>query len=70
VVRHPIYAAGALFLAGFSLAFSPAALALTAVLLVIWALKARVEERFLVREVEGYGAYAERVRYRLVPLVY
>jgi protein-S-isoprenylcysteine O-methyltransferase Ste14 len=65
-----MYAAGALFLAGFSLAFSPVALALTAVLVVVWALKASVEERFLLQELPGYDAYAERTRYRLVPFVY
>jgi len=70
LVRHPMYAAGALFLAGFSLAFSPVALALTAVLVVVWALKASVEERFLLQELPGYDAYAERTRYRLVPFVY
>ena len=69
VVRHPLYAAGALFLAGFSLAFSPVALALTVVLLAVWSLKVGVEERFL-RELPGYAAYAERTRYRLVPFVY
>lgn len=70
VVRHPIYAAGALFLVGLSLAFSPVALVLTAVLLVVWGLKARVEERFLLEALPGYGAYMERTRYRLVPRVY
>ena len=70
VVRHPMYAAGALFLAGFSLAFSPVALALTVVLLVVWGLKAQVEERFLLRELPDYGAYMERTRHRLVPFVY
>jgi protein-S-isoprenylcysteine O-methyltransferase Ste14 len=70
VVRHPMYAAGGLFLAGLSLAFSPAALALTAVLLVVWGLKARVEERFLLETLPDYGDYMERTRYRLVPHVY
>ncbi len=70
VVRHPLYAAGALFLAGFSLAFSPVALGLTAVILVVWGLKAQVEERFLLRELPGYAAYAARTRHRLVPFVY
>ena len=69
-VRHPMYSAGALFLAGFSLAFSPAALALTVVLLVVWGLKAQVEERFLLRDLPGYAAYVQRTRHRLVPFVY
>jgi protein-S-isoprenylcysteine O-methyltransferase Ste14 len=70
VARHPMYAAGGLFLAGVSLASSPVALALTAVLLVVWGLKARVEERFLLEALPGYGDYMERTRYRLVPHVY
>jgi protein-S-isoprenylcysteine O-methyltransferase Ste14 len=70
VVRHPMYAAGGLFLAGFSFALSPIALALTAALLVVWGLKARVEERFLLEALPGYGSYMERTRYRLVPRVY
>jgi protein-S-isoprenylcysteine O-methyltransferase Ste14 len=70
VVRHPMYAAGGLFLAGISLASSPVALVLTAALLVVWGLKARVEERFLLEALPGYGDYMTRTRYRLVPHVY
>ena len=70
VVRHPMYSAGALFLAGCSLAFSPVALALAVVLLVVWGLKAQVEERFLLRELPDYGAYMQRTPHRLVPFVY
>jgi protein-S-isoprenylcysteine O-methyltransferase Ste14 len=46
------------------------ALALTGILLVVWGLKARVEERFLLEALPGYGDYMERTRYRLVPHVY
>lgn len=70
VVRHPIYLAGLLFLAGVSLLLSPWALALTAVLAVLWALKARVEERFLHEHYAQYGEYCTRTRFRLVPFVY
>jgi protein-S-isoprenylcysteine O-methyltransferase Ste14 len=70
VVRHPIYAGGALFFAGYGLAFSPWALALALVLTVVWGLKARVEERFLADAYPGYAEYCERTRYRLVPFVY
>ena len=45
-------------------------LALTGVLVVLWALKAGVEERYLVSHYPGYASYAARVRYRLVPGVY
>jgi len=70
IVRHPIYSAGILVFSGISLALSPWALAATAALTLIWALKARVEERFLVARFPGYGDYCARTRYRLVPFVY
>jgi protein-S-isoprenylcysteine O-methyltransferase Ste14 len=70
LVRHPIYTGGALFFAGLSLVAGPAALALTGLLVVLWAYKARIEERHLVSRYAGYARYAERVRYRFVPGVY
>ncbi len=70
VVRHPVYSGGILFFAGISLALSPWALVGTAVLAVLWALKARVEERFLVARYPAYAEYCTRTRYRLVPFVY
>lgn len=70
VVRHPIYTGGILFCAGFSLWAGPAALALTAVLTILWGLKAGVEERYLAARYPAYGDYCRRVRWRLVPYVY
>jgi cystathionine beta-lyase/cystathionine gamma-synthase len=70
VVRHPIYSGGILVFTGISLALSPWALAGTAALAVLWALKARVEERFLAATYPGYEDYSTHVRYRLVPFVY
>ena len=70
VVRHPVYSGGILFAVGISLALSPWALGVTAVLAVVWALKARVEERFLAARYPGYAEYRARTRYRLVPYVY
>jgi len=70
VVRHPVYSAGLLIAVGLSLALSPWALLATAVLAVLWAMKASVEERFLRERYPGYGAYCERTRYRLVPYLY
>ena len=70
IVRHPTYTGGILFLTGVSLLLSPWALALTAVLAVLWALKARVEERFLHEHYAQYGEYCTRTRFRLVPFVY
>lgn len=69
-VRHPIYAGGILFFCGWSLYAGPVALALTAALAVLWALKAGVEERHLVAQYPAYSAYRRRVRRRLIPYVY
>ena len=70
VVRHPVYSGGILFASGISLALSPWALAATGALAVVWALKARVEERFLRERYPGYADYCARTRYRLVPYLY
>jgi protein-S-isoprenylcysteine O-methyltransferase Ste14 len=70
VVRHPIYTGGILFFLGVSLDASPWAVLGTAVLAVVWGLKAQVEERFLAARYPGYEDYCARTRYRLVPYVY
>ena len=70
IVRHPIYLGGILFFSGFSLAFSPWALVGTATLAVLWGLKSRVEERFLLARYPEYTSYCERTRFRLLPFVY
>jgi protein-S-isoprenylcysteine O-methyltransferase Ste14 len=70
VVRHPIYSGGILFFAGISLALSWWALAGTAVLGAFWALKARVEERFLAERYPAYADYRKRTGHRLIPYVY
>jgi len=69
-VRHPVYSGGLLVAAGISLALSPWSLVATAVLAVVWALKASVEERFLRERYPAYEEYCSRTRYRLIPLVY
>lgn len=70
IVRHPIYLGGLLVVGGLSLALSPLALAVTAVLGVVWALKASVEERLLRERYPEYAAYCERTTHRLIPFVY
>ena len=42
----------------------------TVVLVIVWALKAQVEERFLRAATSAYAAYCGRTRYRLIPFVY
>lgn len=70
IVRHPIYTGGLGLFVGFSLCASIPALALTGLLALLWAGKLRVEERLLAAVYDGYPAYQERVRRRLVPFVY
>ncbi len=70
VVRHPIYSGGLLFFVGWSLFAGPVALVVTAALAVLWAAKSTVEERHLRAVHPSYAAYAERVRFRLVPGVW
>jgi protein-S-isoprenylcysteine O-methyltransferase Ste14 len=62
VVRHPIYTgliAGAVAMAG--LQAKPWALAGAALFALGFVLKARVEERFLEKEIGGYEDYRRRV---------
>lgn len=70
VVRHPIYTGGLLVFTGYSLWTGVWALVLAAALAVLWALKARVEERHLAERYPAYDAYCDRVRWRLLPYVY
>lgn len=70
-VRHPIYLA-AMIIFGFT----PAALGSTtgfipaALLSVFVAARAALEDRLLLRSLPGYGEYAGRVPYRLLPGVW
>jgi protein-S-isoprenylcysteine O-methyltransferase Ste14 len=71
LVRHPMYAGALLYFLGtplllgswYGLAFAPLFIALLGA-------RAVMEERLLTRALEGYPAYAARVRYRLVPFVW
>lgn len=68
VVRHPFYAADPLILVGMGLWLESYVAALVAVIPVtLMVIRLRLEERFLLRELPGYAAYAERVRHRLIP---
>ena len=69
-VRHPIYSAGILLFGGVATMLSPLAFVPAAALALTWALKSAVEERFLLGHYPGYGTYASRVRWRLVPYVF
>lgn len=71
VVRHPMYGATVLLLAGASLLLgSWWALGLSVVLAAMMGVRAYLEEAALREELEGYADYAERVRYRMIPLLW
>jgi protein-S-isoprenylcysteine O-methyltransferase Ste14 len=70
VVRHPVYGAILLVAVGWSLAESPLGLIPTALLGLVFDLKARVEEAWLQERYPGYAGYRERTPRRFVPGVY
>jgi protein-S-isoprenylcysteine O-methyltransferase Ste14 len=70
-VRHPMYAGFVLFALGTALLLGSWCGVLGAlVLIAMVAWRAVGEERVLENELDGYGAYMRRVRYRLVPYVW
>jgi protein-S-isoprenylcysteine O-methyltransferase Ste14 len=70
LVRHPVYGAVLLLAVGWSLAESPLGLIPTALLAVLFDLKARVEEAWLEERLPGYAQYRQRTPRRFVPGVY
>lgn len=71
VVRHPMYAGGALVMLGLPLWLGSTAGFLAALVPVaLLALRIVFEERFLRGALSGYAAYAARVRSRLIPGVW
>jgi protein-S-isoprenylcysteine O-methyltransferase Ste14 len=67
-VRHPMYAGALGLVLGAPLLLgSWWGLAGAAVLILVMAMRAVLEERALHAELDGYADYAARVRYRLVP---
>lgn len=70
-VRHPMYAAFGLYALGTALLLgSWIGLLGAAVLIVLTAVRAVLEERALRAELDGYGEYMNRVRWRFIPLVW
>jgi protein-S-isoprenylcysteine O-methyltransferase Ste14 len=68
--RHPIYSGGILFFVGWGLWSSPLAFVVAVLLSVLWAFKARVEERLLGERYLGYDNYRHRTPWRLLPGIY
>jgi protein-S-isoprenylcysteine O-methyltransferase Ste14 len=71
VVRHPMYTATILlFLAMPLVLSSPLSFALMLLYIPLIIKRIKHEEALLERELEGYGDYMRRVKYRLIPYIY
>jgi protein-S-isoprenylcysteine O-methyltransferase Ste14 len=70
-VRHPAYASWPFFIIGAGLALGSWSAALIGVVLVAPLLRrTALEDRILREQLEGYAAYAQKVRYRVFPGVW
>ena len=70
-VRHPMYSGAILYFLGIALLLgSWYAVAIAAVLVALFGLRAVWEENTLIDELPGYAVYAQRVRYRLIPSIW
>jgi protein-S-isoprenylcysteine O-methyltransferase Ste14 len=71
VVRHPMYAGFAPMAVGPALWLESYVAALVAVVpIAVLALRRHIGGAILERELKGYEAYTETVRYRLIPFVW
>jgi protein-S-isoprenylcysteine O-methyltransferase Ste14 len=71
IVRHPGYAGNIPPLVGIVLALSSVwTLIPAAIALIIAVMRTSLEDQTLQNELPGYGDYAARVRYRLIPGIY
>ena len=71
VVRHPGYIGSIVYMLGMAAALgSRAALAVTVMVVAVLVYRTAREDRTLIEELDGYAAYAQRVRYRLMPGVW
>src|SRR6266496_1010988 len=70
LVRHPVYGGTILLALGWSLADAPLGLVPTALLAVLFDLKARREETWLIERFPEYAAYRARTPRRFVPWLY
>src|SRR5712691_7090920 len=70
LARHPVYGGVILVGLGWSLADAPLGLTPTALLAVLFDLKARREEAWLIERFPEYAAYRARTPRRFVPWLY
>jgi protein-S-isoprenylcysteine O-methyltransferase Ste14 len=71
IVRHPMYSGGLIYLLGIPIALG-SWWGLLVVILTLPALIWRLfdEEKFLTKNLPGYSEYRDKVRYRLLPLIW
>lgn len=71
VVRHPMYFGNVILMIGIALALgSYWALLLVIVGVLLMAVRILDEEKLLTGQLDGYRQYTQKVRYRLVPLLW
>jgi protein-S-isoprenylcysteine O-methyltransferase Ste14 len=71
IVRHPMYAGALSYIFGIPLLLgSWVGLAMTAMFIAGIGWRAQKEEQLLMRDLSGYAAYMNRVRWRFIPYVW
>ena len=71
IVRHPMYAGGIPMMLGVALWLESSAAVLFATIpMALMAIRIRIEEQLLERELPGYDEYRHRVRFRVIPFVW
>ena len=70
-IRHPMYLANILFVLSIPLALGSYVAIIPAVLfLVCFIPRIMFEEKVLIKELEGYQEYMQKVRYRVIPKIW
>ncbi len=70
-IRHPMYLGGILMFIGAPLLMgSVLGIVIALALTILLMFRIRGEEVMLTRELDGYGKYKEKVRYRLIPFIW
>jgi protein-S-isoprenylcysteine O-methyltransferase Ste14 len=71
IVRHPGYAGIVLWAIASALMFGTAAVGVVSFAIIVTVcVRTYLEDRMLKRELDGYDAYSQKVRYRLLPFVW
>ena len=71
IVRHPMYSATLLLFLSMGLVLgSPVSFVILLLYIPIIVRRIRNEEAVLTKGLEGYAAYCQKVRYRLIPLIW